>query len=316
MTFTAWIDVAVGLSVLYMGAALFVTIVNEYIAQAFKLRGKELTRNLATLLDAAGLEQLVKENRAFQPLLDATKQVRSYVDPNVMAQVLVGCLRESAHGSSTPSLVHLVNRLPESTVKSVLWTLAQSAKNDVDTFVKGVSVWVDRSLTVLGEGYKQRMQKITFGLGFAIAVIFNINTLSVATRLYSDKELREQLSIAAEQYIQKVSPEVLDRCGKLDPKARDKSTECEPIQRMATAVVQRGGTFAKLSIGWESWSEFWTEVLPNRVDPGKWAARWCGWFLTALAISLGAPFWFDTLNRVVNVRHSIRRPTVQQEDEK
>jgi hypothetical protein len=33
-----------------------------------------------------------------------------------------------------------------------------------------------------------------------------------------------------------------------------------------------------------------------------------GWFLTALAASLGAPFWFDTLGRFVNIRNAGRPP--------
>ena len=34
------------------------------------------------------------------------------------------------------------------------------------------------------------------------------------------------------------------------------------------------------------------------------AAHTFGWLLTIIAISLGAAFWFDTLNRVVNIRGS------------
>ncbi|MCO6491838.1 MAG: hypothetical protein J5I98_25710 [Phaeodactylibacter sp.] len=30
--------------------------------------------------------------------------------------------------------------------------------------------------------------------------------------------------------------------------------------------------------------------------------------ITALAISLGAPFWFDLLSRLVNMRNAGRRP--------
>jgi hypothetical protein len=30
-----------------------------------------------------------------------------------------------------------------------------------------------------------------------------------------------------------------------------------------------------------------------------------GWFITALAISLGAPFWFDLLNKFMKLRSSI-----------
>ena len=38
---------------------------------------------------------------------------------------------------------------------------------------------------------------------------------------------------------------------------------------------------------------------------------WCqivGWLITGLALSLGAPFWFDLLNKLVNVRHSMHKP--------
>ncbi len=33
-----------------------------------------------------------------------------------------------------------------------------------------------------------------------------------------------------------------------------------------------------------------------------------GWILTIIAVSLGAPFWFDTLNRFVNIRAAGKRP--------
>jgi len=39
--------------------------------------------------------------------------------------------------------------------------------------------------------------------------------------------------------------------------------------------------------------------------PG-WAVRIIGWLLTALALSLGAPFWFDMLNKVIVVRGTVK----------
>jgi hypothetical protein len=313
MNFTALVDVAIGLSVIFMGTALLVTIVNEYISQLFRLRASELTRNLATLLNAPELKTLVEKNAAFKPLLDMTNQVRTYVDPIILAQVMVGSLRETAAQTGTApvasmaELVGAIDKLPASSIKSALWTLAQSATS-VDKFVKGVSIWVDRSLIVLGEGYKQRMRLITLLLGFAIAIAFNVDTLNMAQRLYGDKELRDQLSVAAEQYVQKVSPEVFDRCNKLTPEDRKKAAECEPIQRMAASITQRGATFAKLPIGWDTAD--WATT-----DGTIWGLRFLGWIMTALAISLGAPFWFDALNRVVNVRHGISRPSPQKDDE-
>lgn len=43
----------------------------------------------------------------------------------------------------------------------------------------------------------------------------------------------------------------------------------------------------------------WSEVPQG----GKaWLTKIVGLLLTALAVSLGAPFWFDMLNKVINVR--------------
>jgi len=44
----------------------------------------------------------------------------------------------------------------------------------------------------------------------------------------------------------------------------------------------------------------WTE-FPKR---DQWLTMILGWLITAFAVSLGAPFWFDLLNKFVNIRAS------------
>ncbi len=39
-----------------------------------------------------------------------------------------------------------------------------------------------------------------------------------------------------------------------------------------------------------------------------WGRRILGWFITLVAVSLGAPFWFDLLNKVVNLRNTGTKP--------
>jgi ABC-type transport system involved in cytochrome bd biosynthesis fused ATPase/permease subunit len=42
---------------------------------------------------------------------------------------------------------------------------------------------------------------------------------------------------------------------------------------------------------------------------GKFFMMICGWFVSGVAISMGAPFWFDLLGKVVNVRNTGKAPT-------
>ncbi|MGI8917368.1 MAG: hypothetical protein ACR2H6_02115 [Pyrinomonadaceae bacterium] len=75
-----------------------------------------------------------------------------------------------------------------------------------------------------------------------------------------------------------------------------------------------------LPIGWD------TPDDPKRKWPGKnffqtggWVQQFywhgLGWLLTALAISLGAPFWFDLLNKFIVIRAAVK-PTEKSPEEK
>ena len=50
------------------------------------------------------------------------------------------------------------------------------------------------------------------------------------------------------------------------------------------------------------------------ISPQAWFIRIIGWLLTALAVSLGAPFWFDMLNKFIVVRSTVK-PKEKSQDE-
>ena len=56
---------------------------------------------------------------------------------------------------------------------------------------------------------------------------------------------------------------------------------------------------ASFPLGWEGVSDWGVE---------GWIAHLFGWLFTAVAVSLGAPFWFDLLSRVAKLRGTGRRP--------
>jgi hypothetical protein len=114
--------------------------------------------------------------------------------------------------------------------------------------------------------------------------------------------------VTAAQFVQATTPNLLETCPKLTAEQLQSSTKCQSVKGLLDAMAKQSGTFAKLPIGWDSAAHFWNEALPGA--NWTWLLHWIGWLLTALALSLGAPFWFDLLNRLVNVRHTIRRPEV------
>jgi hypothetical protein len=51
-------------------------------------------------------------------------------------------------------------------------------------------------------------------------------------------------------------------------------------------------------------ADFGTFVRKN--DLAAIGRYFAGWFLTAIAMTLGAPFWFDLLNKLVSLRSSLK----------
>jgi hypothetical protein len=75
-----------------------------------------------------------------------------------------------------------------------------------------------------------------------------------------------------------------------------------------------------LPIGWGSVDDVSRKWPGSNVfDPGGWLdqAQWhlFGWLLTALAISLGAPFWFDLLNKFIVIRSAVKPHEKSPEEE-
>jgi hypothetical protein len=48
----------------------------------------------------------------------------------------------------------------------------------------------------------------------------------------------------------------------------------------------------------------WTSVSPVPVDFWGWLIKLVGWVLTGVAVTLGAPFWFDLLRKLLSLKGS------------
>jgi hypothetical protein len=335
MNFTAFLDTAIGLALVYLGASLFVTTLNESLARAFRLRGRALARHLAQLFENTGIFGAIKKSKSIAPWVNSTgflggivailqgyersvsaQKIGSYVDPKVVAQVILGELvpppkkadEKGTQQAPAPTMEDvrkaIANLADLHSEKSPLWHAAVAAKDDVEKFTRNVSEWLDKSLHMLGEGYKKWVQVLSLALGLVVAIAGNIDTVQLTRRLYTDKELRESVAASAEQLTRNVNPELLKTCSALPLEELKKDTRCTALASLVEGVNRRNQTLAKLPIGWLDNGDI---CKPNQSCAKAYAVRILGWLLTALALSLGAPFWFDLLNRFVNIRGTVRR---------
>ena len=106
----------------------------------------------------------------------------------------------------------------------------------------------------------------------------------------------------------------LDACA--DPNLRGASL-AEADCRAESDEQVKANPNPKFVAAWNSDAFPGMSLFSGLAFPWLWAVvptHLAGWILTAIAASLGAPFWFDTLNKFMNVRAAGTSPTEKGSD--
>jgi hypothetical protein len=229
--------------------------------------------------------------------------------------------------------------LPEQ-LRAGLLTLIDAAGSDVAKARENIENWFNAAMERVSGWYKRRTQLILLALGFGIAAVFNIDTIIITQRLSTDKSLRESLVAAASDYA-KANAESqaasappgtsvstagtpaasssatagASTAGGVtpgSPSSQSANPQASPSQTTPTKAEQ---AFEEnydrlqhlgLPIGWDTDESKALVAHGLWLNKRAWTRKLLGWIITALAVSLGAPFWFDMLNKVVNVRSTIK----------
>jgi hypothetical protein len=192
-------------------------------------------------------------------------------------------------------------RLPAGPLKKSMETFFLTAGKDLGQWQTAVEQWFDDKMDRVSGWYKRRTKWWVLLWGTMIVLAFNADSISIVRTLYSNSTIRASLVNAAQSVA--ASPTSSGSC--VAPShpgatttARAGSLEC--LADEVSSIEQLG-----LPMGW------------NRKGPG-WPHGWqdvglkiAGLFVTALALTLGAAFWFDLLNKVVNLRAAGKPPPKQ-----
>jgi hypothetical protein len=163
------------------------------------------------------------------------------------------------------------------------------AENRIEAFGKEVEQWFDRGMERARGVYKRNAKAVGLIIGFLIAVSLNADSIHIATRLATDSALRNTITAAATQTaINAEQTSTGDLQADLDilQEAVNNSLEQLPFPIGYSEIILEQQRLAEAS---------W---------PIPFMRRFLGWIISAVAIGMGASFWFDLLKKIVNVRSS------------
>jgi hypothetical protein len=309
------LDVALGFVFVFLLLSLLATWVQELMATLFSWRSKQLMNIIQHLLDPStekldGVARLRKEwaqgeeatvaqkltdnaVKAFyeHPIIKGLAKPNeepSYISTRDFGIVLLDLFTKAGMEEGTPAQDALDNlkkgieKLDNSSTRDALLVLVETAvatEKDVEKQIvaarQSVEAWFDTAMDRASGWYKRTVQWWALAIGIVLVILFNADAIGLAQALWRDSALRETVSASAVAYIE-----------------RDNEAKAKEAQQQ---LAEMG-----LPIGWSS------QNLPS--TPTGWLLKAFGWLVSGFAVSQGSPFWFDLLNRFVNIRGTGKKP--------
>jgi hypothetical protein len=317
------LDVAIGIAFFYLMFALICTTVNETLARWFNKRPKVLEEAVIQLLGNQ------KAREVFQhPLVaalsrkktDGKVEAPSYIPASTFATALVDLLTGTNAIRDTNALEEGIKALPPG-VSASLTALYQKANGNFDVFHDLLETHFNNAMDRASGWYKRYVQKQTKVLAFIIVMWADFDTLHVAERLWTDSALRSAIVEDAKARAQaRNSGDVPLAVYNSDQP--DQGTAVEPgtsplsdkEETLINSVTGWQRDLNELGVKVKAASEAAESDQKAKDNTVFWIkTQWflmhlLGWLLSIFAISLGAPFWFDLLNRFMNLRNAGRAP--------
>jgi hypothetical protein len=276
--------------------------VEEYI----KLAEKELPQNFQTKTKIINQIKLLKQ--AIYHDIDNALSLNSYY---VSVQDIISYYRQLRTGiadwqhpdnpvhqriktiiQDETFLEYLPNGLLDSldTIYNRTQTTIDHIETDINQFHQDLAIWFDRGMERASGVYTRNAKVVGFLIGLSLAFGTNFDTFYVSSELWQDSNLRSLLGEEAVQFVED------------DPN----------LQALLTNEFETANLDTSFPLGWdvnnlESQQEKREKWEVREIELG-WGVQFMGWVISGIAIAMGAPFWFDILNRFVRFRNTGGKP--------
>lgn len=227
-------------------------------------------------------------------------------------------------------------------------TRVQQVDNELHQFSDEIALWFDRSMSRASGVYKRNAKGVAILVGLVLAAGANADTFHIFNRLSSDDSLRQLITDQAAKLdlrasnSPRLSEDLKNLRNQTDAALRDiafpiswspvnlgRQLGCQPNEQpqndpppaaQPNALNQTEDNQAR-----QAWANLYQSCVvggqatidtpvPLQVAdivvhrPMGLLRMISGWALSGIAIAMGAPFWFDLLGKVVNVRNSGGKP--------
>ena len=308
-------EIAIGIIFIFILVSTICTAIREGIEAKLKTRAAYLEQGIRQLLNdtsGTGLAKALYEHPLIYGLFNGGYtagtqnkspdllakgcNLPSYIPSKTFAAALMdlaanGVTNPEADATTGAPVITLegiranVAAMENPEVKRVLLYAIDTAQGDLNKAQANIEDWYNSGMDRVSGWYKRSTQWVILWIALGVTIALNVNTIKIVKYLAKSDTERKMLVASAEAI------------------AKDTSKH-----NIGYKAAQATLDTLKLPIGWES-----NCLSSAEMDPKSPSSFWntfmgplLGWLITAFAATMGAPFWFDMLNKVMVIRSTIK----------
>jgi hypothetical protein len=316
------IDVAAGVIFGFLAISLFASALMESMNSIFGLRARTLKQGVQKLLNDPNFNGLAKQLYAHAlinplgPGKEAPDKYKpSYIEPKQFAQAFLEVTKLTETAPTVADLKAKIGKITDEQIRDFLLGVVDRASGDLEEMQQQIANWFDAAMDRLSGEFKRWNQLCTFAIALGAAVLFNLDSVRIARVLWTNPALVDNLQANA-----------VDKAVLTDSDGVGSAVQL--VNRMMEARLPAGwapGHFFELS----------ADANPSDCQPNdaacqaqaKGKTNWVyfyrapisivalsvlGWLVTATSALFGAPFWFDALQSIVQIRSAGPTPADKQ----
>lgn len=315
VSFSAILDVAIGLIFVFLLVSLICSQINDKIALWLRMRAKGLEEGLRNYI--TGQTQLTVElynNPLVRSLTPIDPWITKFIQSIPLLNGLIRAPSNPVHIPAKTFALALFNILvpnpasgvttvgqlqtavsnlpPNSPIREPLLAIISTANNNIEIVRQNLEAWYDSTMEKTTKLYQAHMWRLGLFISLVIALLFNVDAVGIGSSLWVDSALRSTIVAEANKYAQGTpeKAQALEQLNALNlpmgwkvkaaPDAKDWQTQLQTLTITPADWVPKPGQLPR-QIGF--WDYVWKAI---------------GILITGLAGAQGAPFWFDLLRKL------------------
>ncbi|MDR4514936.1 hypothetical protein [Nitrosomonas sp.] len=340
------LDIIIAVFLIYALFSSLVSGINELIVQMLAMRGRVLFEGIATMLGELPKETgpaiqrwyknsmrrlgFVDKRKAHlttllyqQPLIDTLSppgnSKPSYIPPAVFSSALVQMLTNN-NASVDAVRQSLADRTTP--LNKLLGPMFDEANDNLEKFKIKIENHYNAVMDRVGGWYKRRSQFMIFVIAFVLALGFNVDSVYIVQQMQKNPEQVEKLVEIAATYSNKKnenndatittsSDQKSDASEELLKNIRELKIEVNDFRNLGLPVgwhISQPITVEQTATAQKTEKQFSTLNFTLLPGQDNLLLVVIGWMITALAGTLGAPFWFDAISKLFAIRGTGKKP--------